>query len=130
MSGLLTPADVAERFQVTERTVYEWLRAGDLVGAKFGSMWRIEFTDLENFIDRHRANELMKRVKKQFPETSWVEGRCYECGQPIPVPQGSQGHVCGKACRDAYDHKLYLYIDPGTEEDTISFHPEVVPYWT
>ena len=130
MEQLLTPTDVAERFQVTERTVYEWLRSGELDGAKLGGIWRIEVTDLENFLDRHRGQQLMERVKKQFPHTPWVEGRCYECGRAIPVDKRSRGMVCGKACNDAYHRKLYLEIDPETHEDNMSFHPDVVPYWS
>ena len=52
---LLTPAQVAERLQVTERTVYEWLRDGRLVGLKLGRLWRIRSEDLEAFLERSRT---------------------------------------------------------------------------
>ncbi len=52
---LLTPAQVGERLQVTERTVYQWLRDGPLVGHKLGRLWRIRPEDLEAFLDRTRV---------------------------------------------------------------------------
>ncbi len=53
---LLTPAQVGERLQVTERTVYQWLRDGQLVGHKLGRLWRIRPEDLEAFLDRTRVS--------------------------------------------------------------------------
>ena len=52
---LLTPAQVGERLQLTERTVYQWLRDGRLVGHKLGRLWRIRPEDLEEFLDRTRV---------------------------------------------------------------------------
>ncbi len=52
---LLTPPQVAERLQVTERTVYQWLRDGRLVGLKLGRLWRIRPEDLEAFLERSRT---------------------------------------------------------------------------
>ena len=53
---LLTPAQVGERLQLTERTVYEWLRDGRLLGLKLGRLWRIRPEDLEAFLDRTRVS--------------------------------------------------------------------------
>jgi len=54
---LLTPAQVGERLQVTERTVYQWLRDGRLVGLKLGRLWRVRSEDLEEFLDRFRTRD-------------------------------------------------------------------------
>ncbi len=48
---LLTPTDVANRLQVTERTVTQWLRRGHLRGFKIGKEWRVSEIDLEAFIE-------------------------------------------------------------------------------
>jgi excisionase family DNA binding protein len=53
---LLTPAQVAERLQIHERTVTRWLREGYLRGFKLGKEWRIAPSDLMSFMDRH-ANQ-------------------------------------------------------------------------
>jgi len=48
---LLTPPQVAERLQVNERTVTQWLRKGHLRGFKIGKEWRISARDLEAFLE-------------------------------------------------------------------------------
>jgi excisionase family DNA binding protein len=53
---LLTPAQVADRLQIHERTVTRWLREGYLRGFKLGKEWRIAPADLEAFMNRH-ANQ-------------------------------------------------------------------------
>jgi excisionase family DNA binding protein len=47
---LLTPVDVANRLQVNERTVTQWLRKGHLRGFKVGKEWRVSAADLEGFL--------------------------------------------------------------------------------
>lgn len=49
---LLTPAQVAERLQVTERAVYAWLREGRLRGLRAGRLWRVREEDLEAFLNQ------------------------------------------------------------------------------
>ncbi len=48
---LLTPVDVANRLQVNERTVTQWLRKGHLRGFKVGKEWRVSEKDLEAFLE-------------------------------------------------------------------------------
>ncbi len=63
---LLTPAQVAERLQVNERTVTRWLRDGYLRGYKLGKEWRVSPGDLQRFIERHSnapTREVMKSVE-------------------------------------------------------------------
>ncbi len=48
---LLTPTDVANRLQVSERTVTQWLRKGRLRGFKLGKEWRISPDDLQAFLE-------------------------------------------------------------------------------
>ena len=52
---LLTPEQVAKRLQVTERTVYGWLRRGGLPALKLGRLWRIRPEDLEAFLENARS---------------------------------------------------------------------------
>ncbi len=49
--NLLTPVDVANRLQVNERTVTQWLRKGHLRGFKVGKEWRVSVADLEAFLE-------------------------------------------------------------------------------
>ncbi len=48
---LLTPTDVANHLQVSERTVTQWLRRGHLRGFKIGKEWRISPDDLQAFLE-------------------------------------------------------------------------------
>lgn len=48
---LLTPPQVAERLQVNERTVTQWLRKGHLRGFKIGKEWRVSQKDLTAFLE-------------------------------------------------------------------------------
>ena len=49
---LLTPPQVAQRLQVNERTVTQWLRRGHLRGFKIGKEWRVSSHDLEAFLEQ------------------------------------------------------------------------------
>ncbi len=59
---LLTPTDVANRFQVNERTVTRWLRKGLLRGYKIGKEWRIAAKDLDAFLHAS-ANKPLEKPK-------------------------------------------------------------------
>jgi len=48
---LLTPVDIANRLQVNERTVTQWLRKGHLRGFKVGKEWRVSVMDLEALLE-------------------------------------------------------------------------------
>ena len=48
---LWTPPQVAERLQVNERTVTQWLRKGHLRGFKIGKEWRVGQRDLQAFLE-------------------------------------------------------------------------------
>ena len=53
---LLTPAQIAQRLQLNERTITQWLRMGYLRGFKLGKEWRVAPSDLQDFMERH-ANQ-------------------------------------------------------------------------
>jgi len=47
---ILTVEQTAKRLQVSEKTVYEWLRAGKIPGRKIGKVWRMSEDALEDFL--------------------------------------------------------------------------------
>lgn len=51
MDELLDIAAVAEYLGVSERTVYNRVRSGDLPALKVGRLWRVRATDLEAWLD-------------------------------------------------------------------------------
>lgn len=50
-SPLMTPMQIAERLQISERTITQWLRKGHLRGFKIGKEWRISQGDLDAFLE-------------------------------------------------------------------------------
>ncbi|GGA57897.1 hypothetical protein GCM10007416_33870 [Kroppenstedtia guangzhouensis] len=53
MSDIMTPAQVAKRLQVTERTVYKYLANGEMEAVKIGRVWRITEEQLQKFIQKN-----------------------------------------------------------------------------
>jgi len=47
---ILTVPQAAEQLQVSERTVYEWLRCGKLPGRKIGKVWRLSADAIIDFL--------------------------------------------------------------------------------
>ncbi len=43
----LTPEEVADLLRVSRRTVYNWLRAGQLPAIRIGKVWRIRREDID-----------------------------------------------------------------------------------
>ena len=48
MEELYTPQEVADKFRVTLRTVYQWIKDGKLKAIKVGTLWRISKDSLKN----------------------------------------------------------------------------------
>ncbi len=61
---LLSPADVAERLNVTEAQVYTLLRNNELPGLKIGrrGLWRVDPGQLDDYIDTLKQDAL-RRVR-------------------------------------------------------------------
>lgn len=45
-----TPEEVADRFKVTRRTIYRWIKEGRLQSVKVGDLVRITKSALEEFL--------------------------------------------------------------------------------
>ena len=107
MSEYLTTGGVAEEFGVTETTVREWLRNGELIGIKIGSTWRVKESDLKRYLEGQRVKVLLERAKKKQPDVDWQEEQCAECGEAIVVRQtGTWVWVCSPECKQKYDKAL------------------------
>ena len=57
---LLTPSKAAELLQVTERTLYNWLRKGALPALKIGGTWRIQATVVSDQVDKQTRERAEK----------------------------------------------------------------------
>jgi excisionase family DNA binding protein len=72
---LMTPAQVAQRLQVTERTVASWLRTGRLPGVKLGRLWRVHPAALQaavkNDMKRDEFDEPLTTEEAAASEAAW-----------------------------------------------------------
>jgi len=50
----LTLPEVAERLKVSRRTIYRWIKSGDLNAYQFGREYRITESALKDFLEAHR----------------------------------------------------------------------------
>ena len=50
----LTLPEVAEQLRVSRRTVYRWIKGGDLSAYKFANEYRITESDLKDFLEARR----------------------------------------------------------------------------
>ncbi|MBL8195109.1 MAG: helix-turn-helix domain-containing protein [Blastocatellia bacterium] len=57
---LLKASDVAERLGVSERTVQRLTQRGLLVGYKIGRILKFRLSDVENYLERVRTDNLNK----------------------------------------------------------------------
>lgn len=55
---LLTPAEVAERLQISKAMAYNLMKRGDIDVVRIGSLVRVRAEDLERFIAERRAGSL------------------------------------------------------------------------
>ena len=46
---LLTIADVADLLQFSTKSIWRWIKTGDLAASKLGGQWRVHPRDLELF---------------------------------------------------------------------------------
>jgi excisionase family DNA binding protein len=54
--NLLTTKEVAKYLHVVQLTVYRMIDRGDLQAVKVGSVWRIRWTDLQDYLSRSTVN--------------------------------------------------------------------------
>ena len=52
---LYTPQEVADYLKVDVRTVYRWLREGEMNAIRFQREYRIAESDLRDFLERRRT---------------------------------------------------------------------------
>jgi excisionase family DNA binding protein len=52
---IMTPQEVSEYLRVGVRTVYAWIKAGELPAIRLGKTYRIEQADFERFLRRRKT---------------------------------------------------------------------------
>lgn len=92
---LLTPEEVAQLLRVTEQTVYNWLRAGELAGLKAGRLWRIRSEALEQFLC-NAPNAPSRGVPAKWVDERLSPPRLSARGKYAHVPTSSEEFATSK----------------------------------
>ena len=53
----LTVNDISKDLQVSDQTVWRWIKSGKLIAHKFGGEYRISKADYKTFLDNHRKKQ-------------------------------------------------------------------------
>jgi excisionase family DNA binding protein len=128
MDELFTPEQVAERLQVTSKTVRDWLRAGELIGVKIGKNWRVHGDDIERLFNEQLFRARLAKAEKMHPNAQWVRGYCRECGKLMPELKERSHWVCSSQCQSAYDAKGAAVVGSGSPEFAEVCAAVVPPY--
>lgn len=62
---LLDVKQVQERLRVSERTIFNLIKRGDLKGFKAGREWRFSLEDIQNYERQQRQRAEEQRKKKE-----------------------------------------------------------------
>jgi len=57
MEKYYTPEQVADNLQVHLKTVYNWIKKGNLKAVKVGHFWRISETELRRLLSPQKADD-------------------------------------------------------------------------
>jgi excisionase family DNA binding protein len=49
---LYTVEEITDVLKVTQRTVYNYIKKGELKAVKIGKYWRVKLVDLQKFVDQ------------------------------------------------------------------------------
>lgn len=79
MDSIMTLEEVAEFLRVSERTVKEWVNAGELPGGKLGASWRFRRTDIEQWTERKLTphNYIHATAESLLPQIFLHPARCF-----------------------------------------------------
>ncbi len=109
MDELWDVARVAEYLGVTERTVYNKVRSGDLPALKVGRLWRVRAVDLETWLSRRgsRASSSESGVPGPYPYPE-VAGRTPLAAEPAAIPSRADLEAALAGVEDIVERRLRL----------------------
>ena len=107
---LLTPEQVTEPLQVTERTDCRWLAQGHPAGVELGWLWRTRPEALEAFLQAHQLRQGGQTVD-EVPATS-SEAFSHEDRTWLDAGAGDLGRTLEEVEKELLDEELADYLGP------------------
>ncbi|MCZ6795173.1 MAG: helix-turn-helix domain-containing protein [Planctomycetota bacterium] len=83
---MLTIEEVAGYLKLKPQTIYKWVQAGKIPGAKFGKEWRFRRSLIEEWIDQHLSSSVSPESSSSSPpgtdrgDSSKPEGKARRSG--------------------------------------------------
>jgi excisionase family DNA binding protein len=65
MTALLTVAEVAAELRVSRMTVHRAIERGELTAIRFGSVSRVDRSDLDTFLAAHRTGDQITQRRRR-----------------------------------------------------------------
>lgn len=63
MEKLLTLQQIAQRFQISETTLYKLVRNGKIPAIKIGNQWRFKMEDIEEWLESQKIAQRGKKIR-------------------------------------------------------------------
>ena len=57
MDTFLTTEEVAQRMRVSQNMILQLIKRGELPATRFGKLWRIKESDLEDYLNRNYTHK-------------------------------------------------------------------------
>ncbi|MCR4430636.1 MAG: helix-turn-helix domain-containing protein [Tepidanaerobacteraceae bacterium] len=57
MENYYTPQEVAEKLKLNIRTLYKWIREGNIKAVKIGGVWRISESEISRLLEGNSFGE-------------------------------------------------------------------------
>ena len=77
----ITPEEIADELRVHVKTIYAWLRKGNIRGIKIGKVWRVQREDFQIFLDENTnvpASQHKKSSSQSLKGTTETKGKVGE----------------------------------------------------
>jgi len=62
----MTPQEISEYLRVGVRTVYSWIKKGELPAIRLGKTYRIERTDFDRFLHQRKTVKRSRAWQRRF----------------------------------------------------------------
>ncbi len=107
-----TASEVCETLKITKRTLYNYLRTGQIKASKVGREWRFTEKDVTDFLERGTGPDYYERLQsigqgEHETDLELLEGQFDTAGGTVCVRFGDIPRRC-RVYKDAKKNRLYI----------------------